>query len=61
MVAGTWVPGEEGATTLKAIQAQIKHRQRWDTRVEDLKQQIWKGADPVEEATDAAAAAASAR
>ena len=46
MVAGTWVPGAESAI--------------WDTRVEDLKQQIWKGADPVEEATDAAAAAASA-
>ena len=38
----------------------MKHRQRWDCRVAELKAQIWAGADPVEEATDMAAATAAA-
>jgi len=55
VVEGTWVPGSENATTLRGIQAQVKHRQRWEARVADLKAQIWAGEDSIEEATDAAA------
>ena len=42
--------------SLRAIQAQVKHRQRWDSKVVELKEQIWTGADAVEEATDIATA-----
>ena len=60
VVEGKWVPGEANAVgqqwSLRAIQAQVKQRQRWDSKVVELKEQIWTGADAVEEATDIATA-----
>ena len=60
VVEEKWVPGEANAVgqqwSLRAIQAQVKQRQRWDSKVVELKEQIWTGADAVEEATDIATA-----
>ena len=46
--------------SLRAIQAQVKHKQRWDSRVAELKEQTWAGTNVIEEATDTAVARAAA-
>ena len=60
IVDGRWVPGEANADgvpwTLTRIQAQVKHRQRWDQRVAGLKAKVWaSGLDEIQEAIDKAA------
>ena len=39
---------------------QVKHKQRWDSRVAELKEQTWAGTNVIEEATDTAVARAAA-
>ena len=65
IVEGRWIPGEANTNgvhwTVKGVQAQVRHRQRWDQRVAELKEQVWaSGADEVQEAIDTAVAKATA-